>query len=141
MRWKENVRSYQDLERMLQDVKNRIAKLEAINEKEAEVENGLRRDRFQEYYLARVDVELTQEARGDAKGGTAPRCGKKNRSAGGRSCRKPDGSGSSSLRICRVEFNTDKEYQALHELEQQETVLKGLLAADKEEMKALHKGG
>lgn len=99
---KENVRSYQDLERMLQDVKNRIAKLEAINEKEAEVENGLRRDRFQEYYLARVDVELTQEARGDAK---ARRDGaqmrEKNRSAGRRSCRKPDGSGSSSLRICR----------------------------------------
>ena len=137
---KENVRSYQDLERMLQDVKNRIAKLEAINEKEAEVENGLRRDRFQEYYLARVDVELTQEARGDAKA----------RRDGAQMREKEQKRREEELQEARrqrqqlitdlsVELNTDKEYQALHELEQQETVLKGLLAADKEEMKALHK--
>ena len=137
---KENVRSYQDLERMLQDVKNRIAKLEAINEKEAEVENGLRRDRFQEYYLARVDVELTQEARGDAKA----------RRDGAQMREKEQKRREEELQEARrqrqqlitdlsVELNTDKEYQALHELEQQETVLKGQLAADKEEMKALHK--
>ena len=137
---KENVRSYQDLERMLQDVKNRIAKLEAINEKEAEVENGLRRDRFQEYYLARVDVELTQEARGDAKA----------RRDGAQMREKEQKRREEELQEARrqrqqlitdlsVELNTDKEYRALHELEQQETVLKGLLAADKEEMKALHK--
>ena len=137
---KENVRSYQDLERMLQDVKNRIAKLDAINEKEAEVENGLRRDRFQEYYLARVDVELTQEARGDAKA----------RRDGAQMREKEQKRREEELQEARrqrqqlitdlsVELNTDKEYQALHELEQQETVLKGLLAADKEEMKALHK--
>lgn len=137
---KENVRSYQDLERMLQDVKNRIAKLEAINEKEGEVENGLRRDRFQEYYLARVDVELTQEARGDAKA----------RRDGAQMREKEQKRREEELQEARrqrqqlitdlsVELNTDKEYQALHELEQQETVLKGQLAADKEEMKALHK--
>ena len=45
---KENVRSYQDLERMLQSVKERIGKLERICELEREVENGLRRNRFRE---------------------------------------------------------------------------------------------
>lgn len=51
---KENVRSYQDLERMLQDVKQRIGELEFICGKEREVENYLRIDRYQEYYIARA---------------------------------------------------------------------------------------
>lgn len=46
---KENVRSYQDLERILEDVKKRIGELEAINEKEAEIEKYIRIDRNQEY--------------------------------------------------------------------------------------------
>src|SRR5699024_3421599 len=58
---KENVRSYQDLERMLQDVKQRIGELEHICAKEREVENYLRIDRYQEYYIARAGKELTQQ--------------------------------------------------------------------------------
>ena len=58
---KENVRSYQDLERMLQDVKRRIEELEFICEKEREVETYLRRDKFQEYYIARAEKEITED--------------------------------------------------------------------------------
>ena len=46
---------------MLQDVKQRIGKLELICAKEQEVENYLRRDKHQEYYIARAGKELTEQ--------------------------------------------------------------------------------
>lgn len=135
---KENVRSYQDLERMLQDVKKRIAKLEAINVKEAEVENGLRRDRYQEYYLARVDVELTQEAVRDAKakrdGAQMREKEQKRREEGLQEARRQR---QQIITDLSVELNMDTDYQALHELELQETGLKARLESDKKEMTVL----
>lgn len=135
---KENVRSYQDLERMLQDVKKRIAKLEAINVKEVEVENGLRRDRYQEYYLARVDVELTQEAVRDAKAkrdsAQMREKEQKRREEGLQEARRQR---QQIITDLSVELNTDTDYQALHELELQETGLKARLESDKKEMTVL----
>ena len=64
---KENVRSYQDLERMLKDVKCRIEELGFICEKESEVRNFLRRDKYQQYYLARAAKELTEVKTNQAK--------------------------------------------------------------------------
>lgn len=137
---KENVRSYQDLERMLQDVKKRIAELDAINAKEAEVENGLRRDRFQEYYLARVDVELTQEATGDARAKkSAAVMREKELKRREESLQETRQQRQQTITDLSVELNSDKEYQALHDFELREIALKAQLEKDREELKELRK--
>ncbi|MDY6304374.1 MAG: SbcC/MukB-like Walker B domain-containing protein [Oribacterium sp.] len=58
---RENVRSFQNLEHILQDVKTRIAELEAITAREQEVERFLRLDRTNEYYIARAELGLVEE--------------------------------------------------------------------------------
>lgn len=136
---KENVRSYQELERMLQDVKVRIAQLEDIQTKEAEVESCLRRDQYQQYYLARVDVEITQEGKKDT-----------NRRIRHAQLRQKELEGvQAHLKVTKrerqqtitdlnVELNGDTDYQALKELERREQELKGALKQDKEEIAELN---
>lgn len=58
---RENVRSYQDLSRTLEDVKKRMHELEAIIAKDEQIENCNRIDRYQEYYLARAAQDLLTE--------------------------------------------------------------------------------
>lgn len=137
---KENVRSYQELEGMLRDVKARIKELEAINERETEVENCLRRDRNHEYYLARVDVELTQEAQKDHE--ERIRYAELSRQdldrkqqdlkTERRQCQE-------TITNLSVELNGDADYQALHELERREEELRHTLDLDKVEVRNLKK--
>ena len=58
---RENVRTYQDLQRTLENVKIRIARLENINITHDQVVDGLEKDRQYEYYLARVEADLIEE--------------------------------------------------------------------------------
>lgn len=58
---RENVRSYQDLSRTLEDVKKRMHELEGIIAKDEQIENCNRIDRYQEYYLARAAQDLLSE--------------------------------------------------------------------------------
>ena len=58
---RENVRTYQDLQRTLENVKIRIGRLEKINALHDQVEDGSRKDRQYEYYLARVEADLIGE--------------------------------------------------------------------------------
>ncbi|MGN0361779.1 MAG: ATP-binding protein [Bilifractor sp.] len=58
---RENVRSYQDLTRTLEDVRKRIAELEAISDKYEQVNHCIRIDQYQEYYLARVEQDILME--------------------------------------------------------------------------------
>lgn len=58
---RENVRTYQDLQRTLENVKIRIARLENINITHGQVVDGLEKDRQYEYYLARVEADLIEE--------------------------------------------------------------------------------
>ena len=58
---RENVRTYQDLQRTLENVKIRIARLENINTMHDHVVDGLEKDRQYEYYLARVEADLIEE--------------------------------------------------------------------------------
>lgn len=58
---RENVRTYQDLQRTLENVKIRIARLEIINITHDQVVDGLGKDRQYEYYLARVEADLIEE--------------------------------------------------------------------------------
>lgn len=58
---RENVRTYQDLQRTLENVKIRIGRLEKIGTMHAQAVDGLRKDRQYEYYLARVESDLIGE--------------------------------------------------------------------------------
>lgn len=135
---KENVRSYQDLERMLQDVKRRIEELEYICEKEKEVETYLRRDKYQEYYIARAEKEITEEKR--KRIGENIRYEKISIQDWERKRTeyiKARDAKEQTLRDLAVELNSDAEYQAFRELERKEKELKELLVEDKREVKEL----
>ena len=58
---RENVRTYQDLQRTLENVKLRIGRLEKVSTAHDQAVDGLRKDRQYEYYLARVEADLIQE--------------------------------------------------------------------------------
>lgn len=58
---RENVRTYQDLQRTLENVKIRIGRLEKIGALHDQAEDGMRRDKQYEYYLARVEADLIKE--------------------------------------------------------------------------------
>ncbi|MCD7751994.1 MAG: cell division protein MukB [Lachnospiraceae bacterium] len=135
---KENVRSYQDLERMLQDVKTRIGELEKINEKEADIEKYQRIDRNQEYYLARVDVDLLKEAKIDAEDR------KRNASLQEeelkrrrRDLLRQQEECQSTITNLSVELDSNEDYRALHELERRRDELTETLKQDKEEVHRL----
>lgn len=58
---RENVRTYQDLERTLDSVKKRMAKLERIEKHHGEVLDCLRKDQMYEYFLQRAELDITKE--------------------------------------------------------------------------------
>lgn len=58
---RENVRTYQDLQRTLENVKLRIGRLEKINTFHEQAVDGLQKDKQYEYYLARVEADLINE--------------------------------------------------------------------------------
>lgn len=59
---RENVRTYQELEKTLENVRTRIRRLSKINECHANVADGLAKDRQYDYYLRRVACEITEDA-------------------------------------------------------------------------------
>ncbi|MCB6203834.1 ATP-binding protein [Extibacter muris] len=59
---RENVRTYQELERTLENVKKRIVKLEQIEQYHREVEEGLKRDRMYEYFLSQAELDLIKSS-------------------------------------------------------------------------------
>lgn len=58
---RENVRTYQDLERTLENVRQRIGKLERIEKFHGEVEEGRRKDIMYAYYLSHGEADLLGE--------------------------------------------------------------------------------
>ena len=58
---RENVRTYQDLQRTLENVKIRIGRLEKIATMHGQAVDGLRKDSQYEYYLAKVEADLIGE--------------------------------------------------------------------------------
>lgn len=137
---KENVRSYQDLERMLQDVKQRIEELGYICEKEREVENYLRRDKYQEFYIARAGKDLTEQKREQAENNIRyeehrRRDWERKRDE----YRAARDMKEQMIQDLAVELNSDAEYQAFRELERKEAELKEQIKSDKLEVKELKK--
>lgn len=135
---RENVRSYQELEKMLQNVRKRIAELERITEKEQEIETYDRRDRHQEYYIRRAHEDLTaekillikEEIRSEK--GLLSELEKKQVDAGGRRDSKEV-----MIRNLSVELQSDTEYKAFTELERREADLRQLLRDDRAEVRIL----
>lgn len=58
---RENVRTYQDLQRTLENVKIRIGRLDVIERFYDQAEDGLEKDRMYEYFLARAEADITGE--------------------------------------------------------------------------------
>lgn len=58
---RENVRTYQDLQKTLENVKIRIGRLDVIERFHNQAEEGLEKDRLYEYFLARAEADITGE--------------------------------------------------------------------------------
>lgn len=58
---RENVRSYQDLQRTLENVKLRIGRLEQIEKYHDQVEDGIVKDKMYDYYLEHAEMDIIQE--------------------------------------------------------------------------------
>lgn len=58
---RENVRSYQDLQRTLENVKLRIEKLEQIVSAHTQIVDGQKKDKMYDYFLERVEADLIAE--------------------------------------------------------------------------------
>lgn len=58
---RENVRTYQDLEKTLEGVKKRINKLEIIEKHHRQVLDGLNKDKMYEYFIQRAEADITRE--------------------------------------------------------------------------------
>ncbi len=137
---KENVRSYQDLERMLMDVKQRIKELEHICEKEREVENHIRIDQYQAYYIARAEKELTEQKQSRAKHNIKYEENRgKEWTQKREALRKSRDMKQQMIEDLMMELNSDTEYQAFRELERKEKELKEQIKADRQEVKELQK--
>ena len=58
---RENVRTYQDMERTLANVKKRMKKLEKIQELHQRVQERIDRDKMYQYFLKRSDLDLVED--------------------------------------------------------------------------------
>ena len=58
---RENVRTYQDLERTLESVKKRMAKLEQIERHHEEVLDCDKKDHMYEYFLCQADLDILKK--------------------------------------------------------------------------------
>ncbi len=58
---RENVRTYQDLQRTLENVKIRIGRLEVIERHHDLAVDGIEKDRMYEYFLTRAEADITNE--------------------------------------------------------------------------------
>lgn len=58
---RENVRTYQDLERTLENVKKRMEKLERIDRFHNDVTDCMKKDRMYEFYLSQAEVDISKE--------------------------------------------------------------------------------
>lgn len=59
---RENVRTYQELEKTLNSVKRKIEKLERIEQQHKEVAEGLVRDQMYEFFLMQAELDITRES-------------------------------------------------------------------------------
>ena len=136
---RQNVRSYQELERMLEDVRARIGELENIITRKEEVDNYLRIDCRHEYYLARVEQDLIAQEIESAKADKRQAAGRvrhyeheKKRLA-----RLRDGK-EQTIRQLSAELASDSEYQTLMELSKRQAALEEAIETDNDAVRQLY---
>ena len=129
---RENVRTFQEFERMLRDVRRRIEELEEILARKAEVDNYVRIDGRHEYYLARVEQDILIEDYDGAKNTIRQAKGSirqlKSEEA---KLDKLLASKQESIIQLRLELENDEKFQAKLELEKRRRNLEDMLEADK----------
>ena len=64
---RENVRTYQDLQRTLENVKVRIGRLDVIEKFHAQTVDGQKKDKMYEYFLAKAEADIMSEKIEDRK--------------------------------------------------------------------------
>ncbi len=135
---RQNVRGYQDLERMLQDVKVRIAELEKIAEKERDIEGFLRVDRNQAYYLAQADVDMTRDAQKEtAQKKQLAELNEKEEISRLQHLEKSRSSLQDTITTLKAELMGNEQFRTLSEYKRQEAELKEELTDNKRRVKDL----
>ena len=122
---RENVRTYQDLERTLENVKKRMEKLERIDEFHSEVTDCMKKDRMYEFYLSQAEVDISKEKIQRLKSEICTeeyRCKETKKDLDVVSAEKEQ-----KLQLAtslRLELKQNKEYVALEEQEKEKARLK-----------------
>lgn len=128
---RENVRAYQDLERMLVDVRTRIGELKKIKDQAGEVEAGIRRDRMNEYFVARAELDLVQQAvsrtERDLEARRLERKDLEHQKEDNAAARE---SKEETVRSLQVELQTDENYRAYEQAKSREEKLSAELVKD-----------
>ena len=136
----ENVRSFQNLGRMLEDVRIRIRQLEEITEKEQETVRCLRLHQMHSYYISRAQLEVTRQIISDLNNKTHQlemEAESVRRQAGenARSLDKKNG----TIRNLQRELDSNEDYIAVTEARRQADQLRQALQEDAEQVKYLRK--
>lgn len=122
---RENVRTYQDMERTLENVKKRMEKLERIDKFHNDVTDCMKKDRMYEYYLSQVEVDISKEKIQKLEAEIRAeeyRCKETKKDLDAASAEKEQ-----KLQMetnIRVELKQNKEYVALEEQEKEKARLK-----------------
>lgn len=135
---RENVRSYQELERMLEDVKKRISELEGISAREKEAEMYDRREQVGEYFIAHAEFDLT-----DRSMASDAEMIRKNELRGQELVRSLEAADEERdtkeemIRSLQVELDGDEDFRALGEAQKKKNALEAQLKDDAAAVAAL----
>lgn len=135
---RENVRSYQELERMLEDVRCRITELELIRNREEETQRYITLDKSYEYYIARAEQDMlseqlarTEEAIRRAEQQLSELIGRIQEQEASKRAKDE------MVHALEAELSTNSEYRALHEFERRASELKARMQQDRREIAEL----
>ncbi|MDD3168995.1 MAG: SbcC/MukB-like Walker B domain-containing protein [Eubacteriales bacterium] len=135
---RENVRSYQELEKTLEGVKRRIEKLKEIEQYHKVVADCMQADQMYEYYLAQSDVDIIEEQIQNLTKKIESENFRYNELTGSRNDLQKEYDNKNE--ICTtllVEMRQNKEFQAIEEQKKQLNSLKEKQNEQKEERKQL----
>ncbi len=135
---RENVRSYQELERMLEDVRRRISELELIRTRYEETERYIRLDRSYEYYIARAEQEiLTEQIEQVTELIRSTRQRLQELTLLISTEEESSRAKNEMIQALRSELDNNEEYRALHEFERREDELNAQIKRDRNDVDEL----
>ncbi len=135
---RENVRSYQELERMLEDVRRRIAELELIRSRQEETQRYINLDKSYEYFIARAEQDILYEQllkKRELISRTRQRISELGLRINEQEALK--NAKEDMIHALIAELSSNTEYLALHEFESRAEELKTKLKRDRQDVKEL----